>query len=172
MNAYLSKPFRMRELEHMLSRYLAAFASTDHSEASDRPTLRNTEGSIVDLGVIANLRNMGQRGRKDIAGGAIRLYLKHSPRMLDTIIDALRTQDTAAVIAAAHKWKSSSSIVGAAQLAQLLQQIEDGAANGSLKSGKLLEVDLTTQYEAVREALTFALNNEDVRTPLLLAGNT
>ena len=172
MNAYLSKPFRMRELEQMLSRYLAAFASTDHSEASDRPTLRNTEGSIVDLCVIANLRNMGQRGRKDIAGGVIGLYLKHSPRMLDTIIDALRTQDTAAAIAAAHKWKSSSSIVGAEQLAQLLQQIEDGAANGSLKSGKLLEVDLTTQYEAVREALTFALNNEDVRTPLLLAGNT
>lgn len=171
MNAYLSKPFRMRELEHMLSRFLAAFAATDDSEASDRRTRRDAEGSIVDLGVIANLRNMGQRGRKDIAEGAIGLYLKHSPRMLDTIIDALRTQDTAAVIAAAHKWKSSSSIVGAAQLAQLLQQIEDGAAKGSLKPGKLLESDLTTQYEAVREALTLALNNDDDRTSLRLAEN-
>lgn len=161
MNAYLSKPFRVRELEQMLSRYLAAFAG-DYSQTTSRSILRHDAvDSIVDLNVIANLRNIGQSGRKDVVRGAISLYLKHSPRLLETIVDALQAQDMPAVIATAHKWKSSSSIVGAAQLAQLLQQIEDSASIGSLKPVKMLEYDLTTQFEAVREALTLALEEEE-----------
>ena len=171
MNAYLSKPFPMRELEQMLSRYLAAFEATADSVVSSNRPLHSAEASIVDLSVIANLRKMGQAGRKDVAKGAIELYLKHSPRLLESIVDGLRAQDTGAVIAGAHKWKSSSSIVGAAQLAQLLQQIEDNASKGSLELVKPLAVELTTQYEAVREALALALDNEDAQTPVPLVGN-
>lgn len=175
MSGFLSKPFRMRELEQMLSRYLAAFAVTDRSPGTLDP-MTDSGNAIVDMGVIANLKNMGQNGRKDVAAGAIGLYLKHSPRLLESILDGLRSQDLAAVVLAAHKWKSSSSIVGAAQLAQLLQEIEDGAANESIVPGKSLETELTRQYEAVRDILTRELSEGDktnvLQAPAALAGNS
>lgn len=175
MSGFLSKPFRMRELEQMLSRYLAAFAVMDHSPGTLDP-MTDTGNAIIDMGIIANLKNMGQNGRKDVAAGAIGLYLKHSPRLLETILDALRSRDLAAVVLAAHKWKSSSSIVGAAQLAQLLQEIEDGAANESIVPGKSLETELTRQYEAVRDILTRELSEGDktnvLQAPAALAGNS
>lgn len=161
MNGYLSKPFRVRELEQMLSRYLAAFAEPGNPTTAHLRPVHNTEASVVDLGVIANLRSIGSSGRKDVAKGAIGLYLKHSPRLLETILDALRAQDIPAVVAAAHKWKSSSAIVGATRLAQLLEEIEDSGSNGSLKAGRLLESALASQFEAVREALSLALDNEE-----------
>ncbi|MBK8335665.1 MAG: response regulator [Sterolibacteriaceae bacterium] len=175
MSGFLSKPFRMKELEQMLSRYLAAFAVTGNSPGATDPMF-DSGNAIVDMGVIANLKNMGQNGRKDVAAGAIGLYLKHSPRLLETILDGLRSQDLATVVLAAHKWKSSSSIVGAAQLAQLLQEIEDGAANESIAPGKSLETELTRQYEAVRDILIRELSAGDktsvIQAPAAVAGNS
>lgn len=160
MNAFLSKPFRMRELEQTLSRYLAAFSATANRPLSSSQLSREADGLAIDPGVIETLRNMSQNGRKDFAKGAIGLYLTHSPRLLETILEALRAQDMAAIVATSHKWKSSSSIVGATKLAGLLQRIEDAASNGLLKSDWPIESDLVTQYESVREALTIALNDE------------
>lgn len=175
MSGFLSKPFRMRELEQTLSRYLAAFAGTSKLPETPDPAL-DTENAVVDMGVIANLKKMGLNGRKDVAAGAIGLYLKHSPRLLETILDALRSGDSAAIALVAHKWKSSSLIVGATQLAQLLQQVEDSAANESIVSPKTLATELARQFEEVREVLSRELNAGEtangLQAPAALAGNT
>jgi signal transduction histidine kinase/AmiR/NasT family two-component response regulator/HPt (histidine-containing phosphotransfer) domain-containing protein len=174
MSGFLSKPFRMRELEQTLSRYLAAFAGTSKLPETPDPAL-DTENAVVDMGVIANLKKMGLNGRKDVAAGAIGLYLKHSPRLLETILDALRSGDSAAIALVAHKWKSSSLIVGATQLAQLLQQVEDSAANESIVSPKTLATELARQFEEVREVLSRELNAGEtangLQAPAALAGN-
>jgi signal transduction histidine kinase/CheY-like chemotaxis protein/HPt (histidine-containing phosphotransfer) domain-containing protein len=164
MNAYLAKPFRMSDLEHLLARFLAAFtAGPGTMEATLQDALFDSN-AIVDLKVIADLRRIGGNGRKDVARGAISLYLKHSPRLFETIVTALQARDFPTLATAAHKWKSSSAIVGAAQLSNLLQQIEDGATNRNLSIGRGLESELSTQFEAVREALTLALGEDEPET--------
>lgn len=122
----------MRVFEQMHTRYLAVFSATDGAPGSPGRLSEGGEGSAVDPNIIASLRSTGQEGRKDVANGAISLYLKHSPRLLQTILDAIRTQDTAAIVAVAHKWKSSSSIVGATKLARLLEETENRASNALL----------------------------------------
>lgn len=156
MDAYLPKPFQIQDMESILSRFLHEVPGAPGLVPATLPVF-DAEPAVdvpIDMEVIAGLRSVGSSGKRDVAGGAVALYLQHSPKLLDQVIGGIERGQPMEVADAAHKWKSSSAIVGAANLAKLLAEIEETAAGGDLDKLADLKDQLKTQFETVRTALT------------------
>ncbi len=163
MDDYLSKPFDIAQLQEVLAKWLPeqdpATAPAGQPENNPRSEAA-PQAPRLNPAVLSQLRRLGQPGKPSVLARMIRLYLEHAPKQLGQLRDAIERSDTEGVREAAHAFKSSSANLGAVQVSELCNRVEQAARDGGLEGVEVLYKDLEQAMSAVRIALDHELQKE------------
>ncbi len=179
MDDYLSKPFSQKQLRDLIAKWLPTTARSpqtgprDQEEqppgakllplpgASSHPTLSETgcadraaippsEGTPINQ-VLQQKYLWGPLSREGVER-VIRAYLETSPGLLESMREAIVSRDLAELAELAHRFRSSSAMLGASHLAELCGQVEDRARDGSPEAFELVPA-VGDEFERVAVAL-------------------
>lgn len=114
-------------------------------------TLPTTLSPLVDENVLDEfIKFMGDEG-KDLARDLIDMYLKNSPKMLDSIHADLRTNNVDQLKTHIHTLKGSSAQLGVVGVASLCRSIEDVILEGRFSELDDLICQLDETYSKVTD---------------------
>jgi PAS domain S-box-containing protein len=159
MNDYISKPVRMDELVQVLEKCLPlkrinGNASSIENEAKLAQPLvdQDTNHTVLDLAVLETFqREMG--GDADgVIAELIGYYLTETPRLFETMHEAIAQQDLDTLHRSAHSLKASSYSLGATRVGHLCQTLETDALVAIPHDNMALLLRLESEYEHVKVA--------------------
>jgi len=176
MDDYLTKPLVLKELEKILEVWLknqderTSFIAPEvnrssvhnddteylapQTEPSVEPEKQNTrvsdEESPIDFNVLNDMRQNLQASK---INWIIELYLQELPSYLETLQQALTSQDGEALYLAAHKFKGASAILGAQRVVALCKVLETQGRSGALDIAPKSLVQMKTACDSLKLAL-------------------
>jgi len=167
MDDFLSKPFRLKELAEMLSRWTGRSETVVRVEPGataacsklplEEQTAHRLSGSpddCIEPGALENIRSLQKAGSPDMLKRVIQIYMTDSVLLIDEMIKALAEEDPEALRKAAHKLKSSSANLGAGRLAGFCRQVEEiGRAESTEGISALISL-IRKEHRIVEEALS------------------
>ena len=161
MDDYLSKPFTIRELGEMVSKWVSV-----GSKDSRCPVESQAESAVpakppfspIDQIVIDGIRELEGDGNQGFLERVINLYLTGASRLMQGVISSAEKGDTESLLRAAHTLKSSSANVGATGLSDLCRQLEEKARKDEpVSAGDPLLSRFEGEFQSVQEALAAIL---------------
>jgi signal transduction histidine kinase/CheY-like chemotaxis protein/HPt (histidine-containing phosphotransfer) domain-containing protein len=166
MDDYLPKPLRQEALQKALSRWLAGGSGStvvqskppqDFPGERPRDTARvlaaTPDGTAIDHKVLDNIRALQQTGSPDLLGRMIKLYLDHTPELLEALRQAVERSDPDEIVRQAHSIKSSSAFVGAVRLSVLCKDLEALGRDGVIQAAPASLAEIQTEYTRVEREL-------------------
>jgi CheY-like chemotaxis protein len=149
MDAYLTKPVTVAQLDAVLARWHKAA-----TPAAPGGTLAGTPGDdVLDSRALTALRDRQDEGEPDVLAGMIADYLRDTPPRLAALHEALARADAEAVRREAHGIKGSSGYLGAVAMARLCTELEGQARAGDLTQALELAHAIAAAFERVRAHL-------------------
>ncbi len=134
---YITKPIAPRALRSMVRRYCRAkglFVDSDLSTAPPPVSLEPGRSESVSSPRVAPAEpSSGQ----NLSSNVLKVFLKHVPRQVESIANAVTAGDAEALKAAAHKLKGGCLVAGVTKMAEICAQLEDGAAEQSALASEL-----------------------------------
>ncbi|MEO8900710.1 MAG: response regulator [Polyangiaceae bacterium] len=137
MDDYVTKPLDPRLLQEALERWwpqVSVVPSANRGVSIPAPGLDSTEG-VLAPGVHRS-------------PGVVRVFLRHVPEQIVSIVNAVAADDDDALRAAAHKLKGSCLSVGVPRMTQLCASLESVPSNA-----RELTAELEREFARVREHL-------------------
>ena len=107
---------------------------------------------VLDLSVLAALRELGGVDEPGLADELLQLFLQDSSRRVANLEDALASGDRAGLARTAHTLRSSSTNVGALRVARICTELETIAREGAVRDAAFRVRELARAIAAVREA--------------------
>ena len=147
MDDYIAKPVRLADLEATLQRALENIRPAPGGTAAPVAT------PILDTEALATLRELRQSNKPDPVAELIDLFLRDTPARLQEIKGAIAKQDAAGLESAAHNLSGCASNLGAKQLAELCQRLEEQAETGALDGAAAMLVQVEQEFANARRAL-------------------
>ena len=150
-NDTLLKPFTRDKLAQCLHKWSYEIVS--------KSDVTETKNDNVDLPILADeqldeVYEMSVDTGGEIVRQIIRLYLQHSPVLIEQIQQAEMDNDNDALFKAAHSLKSSSGTIGALRIQHIATVIEHiGRGIGEIGNVKELILSLTVSFDDVKQAL-------------------
>lgn len=159
MDDYLSKPFGQDQLRGMIAKWLPGV----HWPAKPTPKakLLPLSAAVSHPGDPSEEPPINQVLQQKYLWAAlspegvervIRVYLKTSPGVLESMRKAIESRDLAELAELAHRFRSSSAMLGASHLAELCGQAEDLARDGSPEAFEFFPA-VEDEFERVAGAL-------------------
>jgi CheY-like chemotaxis protein len=124
MNDYISKPVQIENLRKALERCTESLESSSDPEESD--------DTVLDKGVIAQLRELNEEGDSDIVAEMMSIFLEDAPPRMNGMHDSYSQKDAMKLREYSHSLKGSLTTLGATRLATICIEIEDKARAASL----------------------------------------
>jgi signal transduction histidine kinase/CheY-like chemotaxis protein/HPt (histidine-containing phosphotransfer) domain-containing protein len=145
MDDYLSKPFRLADLQATLTRWLP-------EELSARTAMPEAGVPAIGIPELDELRSLGatDSALADVA----RIYLESSRGCLEEMAIALERRDRDSLEQVAHKLKGAIGTFGTKMAATLCARIRIGAGTESLEVLAELRVQLAHELEASNKRLS------------------
>ena len=109
---------------------------------------------ILDLDVIAGLRELGGEDDPGLLLELVGLFLTDAPTYVSEIVTGFEGNDLARVQRASHTLKSSSANMGAMGLSGLARTIEGVAKTADMDLLRELQGELQAVYQETAEALS------------------
>jgi len=159
MDDYVSKPFKLEELERVLTRWLPAGGAVAADDAPAREEERDgaagaeQPADVLDEARLEFIRSMQRPGKPDLVAKVVRLYLDRTPELIDAIAQAVGSRDARALQTAAHSLKSSSANLGATRVAEAARALEQFGREGELDGAPDALETLRDAYPPVRAGL-------------------
>jgi len=100
------------------------------------------------------LQALESNGSPGLVSRVIETYLRTSPEMIESIRQALGSEDAEAIERAAHSLKSSSATLGALELAELCKELEQIGREAETTRAAEVFASLETEFDRVRRALS------------------
>lgn len=147
MDDYIAKPVHLADLEATLQRALENIRPAAGGGAAPVQT------AILDTEALATLRELRQSNKPDPVAELIDLFLRGTPARLQEMKDAIAKQDAAGLESAAHNLSGCASNLGAKQLADLCQRLEEQAQTGPLNGAAAMLVQIEQEFANARRAL-------------------
>ncbi|MBD2497781.1 response regulator [Nostoc sp. FACHB-280] len=161
MNDYVSKPIRLEALEAVLKhsniqQYQDSLppqliAETEYVLPSI--SLNADVTAAIDYSFIEELKNMAGSDGEHLVSELIQVYLEDTPRRIEMIQTAIAVGDRINLQKAAHALRSPSVSIGAVNLGDICETLENSASDQSLESLVLLINQLESEYHKVITAL-------------------
>ena len=148
MNAYLSKPIRIEELQSILKEWGEHRPGRKVDEAPVGGT-----APIVDPVRVKELVLMDARQQTELLSQLIDLYLEEFPELLQKMKESAGRGDLASIKKAAHKLKGSSLNLGVTLVAGICKELEIRTATGDLEGARALLLEVEQNSEPVRASL-------------------
>jgi len=126
---YLPKPFRQQQLDELIERWIGNAPSMKPrlaAKAGPQATADAApdEAQVLDMTVIARIREMEQRGAARLLDRLIKTYLSTAARLVGDAERALEEGNAEALRHAVHTLKSSSANLGATNLSKHFAALE------------------------------------------------
>ncbi|HVS11389.1 MAG TPA: ATP-binding protein, partial [Planctomycetota bacterium] len=100
-------------------------ASAEHHDVHEDNAMDScSDEPLLDMGVIAMLKELGGAEEPELFEELIELFIKDSRHHLEELAEALRSSDSERLERTAHTLKSSSANIGARSLSRLCARIE------------------------------------------------
>lgn len=113
------------------------------------------QNPVIDLSTFETLKDaMGA----DFINELVQTYFDETPLLITKLQDALTSQDCEGLRMAAHSIKSTSNSFGALELGTLAKELEFMGRDLNLVGAPGKVKDLTTNYDAVKQALKELIN--------------
>ena len=149
MNDYLSKPFKVVQLQKMLERWALQAPPTAHVPSVLAPVGRSIDSSVFD-----DFRETGPGGGASaFVTQLIDQYLAEATVRMAALKDAVERHDAPALRLATHSLKGTSSTVGAHGLAAICDELEALARLTIFEGTPALVIELEEEFKRVRVAL-------------------
>ncbi|MBD2448129.1 response regulator [Nostoc sp. FACHB-152] len=158
MNDYVSKPIRLEALEAVLKKQ--QHQNSEPSEpihiaevALPYTSLESDLEEVIDPTFLQELKNMAGSEGKHLVTELIQVYFEDTPMRMQIIQDAIAVGDRIKLQKAAHALRSPSVSIGAVNLGNLCETLENAAPNQSLEQVSILISQLESEYKKVITAL-------------------
>jgi CheY-like chemotaxis protein len=148
MDDYISKPIRGKELQIALERW----GQAESVQPAPAPA-QDTTPTTIDWTVLDGLRALQEEGESDFVEETISLYLADAPSLIESLRQAVRQGDAAALRLAAHTLKGNSNSLGAKRMGAVSLELEKMGRSGTIEEAESLLVELENEFERVRRAL-------------------
>lgn len=117
------------------------------------PELR-TGAFLLDQKALDNIRAVHREGAPKLLERVIKIYFESSPKILQTLRDAVAGEDAAETIErAAHSLRSSSANLGATKLAALCEGLEEMARENRTEGANAILIEIEKLYPLVCDSL-------------------
>jgi len=164
MDDYLSKPYTLDQLGLTIGRWLppGGDAKMRLETMKDTPTEDSSvsQADPLDHSVLKSIRSLQRQGAPDMIARVIGMYMDRTPKMMESLREAVAAGRASAMQEAAHSLKSSSGNVGAMNLVALCKELEQMGRENSLQSASEVLTRIEAEYEAVRKALTMEVQRD------------
>ncbi len=115
--------------------------------------LGGSERGPIDQDIFGCLCALQNPGRPNVLSKVLRIYLGDATNLMEKLRASIARGDGSRTRNAAHSLRSSSSVVGALGLAQLLGALEAVCSDPSGQDAGEMMSDIEREYERVRAAL-------------------
>ncbi|GAB4535887.1 MAG: hypothetical protein Tsb0014_23220 [Pleurocapsa sp.] len=161
MDDYISKPIRVDELKAALSKCQPEANSQDNPQLPNRKAAKTSQprGETVDFSVLESLCEMAGEEASLLLTEMINTYLEDTEQRLQDIADAITQANAETIKQAAHSMKSSSANLGAMNLAQVCEQLEQLGRAQTIENTATLLTDARSQFALVEQDLRSFLTN-------------
>lgn len=149
MDDYLAKPFTQEQLTTLLSRWLPAEDLPPAPVEAAIAPREEESGELLDQRALESLRLL----RPGLLLRVLDVWLEESPQLLAQLQRAQQQQDNEGLRRAAHSLKNSAANVGARQLSQLCQQLEQQVRQSPQQNLQPLLTDIEHHFMLARNAI-------------------
>ena len=146
MNGYLTKPFKAHDLFTAVEEWTPA---PPVAPASPLPP----SGSPAPVDLDGFRATMREASAEDAVDSIVATFVTALPGYLDTLAKAVAAQDAAGIQQGAHAFKSAAGSIGAHELADALQAVEQAARAGTVDAACALFEPARDKAEAVMSYL-------------------
>ncbi|MDJ0572516.1 MAG: response regulator, partial [Pleurocapsa sp. MO_192.B19] len=147
MDDYVSKPIRVEELKEALVRCKSV--STE-KELGNKETANIT---AIDFSVLESICEMAGDEASLLVEEMITSYLDDTETRLQAIANAITEADAETIHQAAHSMKSSSANLGAVNLAQLCEELEQLGRNKTIDNTENLLSSAVSEFQQAKQEL-------------------
>jgi signal transduction histidine kinase/DNA-binding response OmpR family regulator len=168
MDDYLAKPFTIKQLYQVMTRWLGNSRGADVNgqfPTSVETTMAlpampepypatETNPLIIDLKLIKNILALQRPGSPNLLNRIIEKYIADFPGNMASLHQAISEKDNTRIRMAAHSLKSSSANLGATHLAELFKNMELLARNSTTEGVPELLGQIESSFPEVKEALS------------------
>jgi PAS domain S-box-containing protein len=183
MDDYLTKPFTLSQLEHLLARWVPRTPTAQPmeyeeptrlssrqlegeqgavSQKAEPPNGKSAEPTIIDQAALAAIRALQRPGQPDLLMRVLAQYLSTSQETVDRIRRAVLSNDAVELRASAHRLKSSSAQLGASALATDCRELEMMGAGHEFGRAEEVLSKFERHYAAACAAFHDELTKGDV----------
>ena len=168
MDGFLTKPFTLAQIETCLAEVLGGVDRDGRSGATsgsagatvsenipvpkDDYAVAANDRRVLDLAVLSQVEQM-QRSGDDLVDRIIDLYAVHAPQALLELTTAVASDASDDVARCAHALKSLSCNIGAQQVAELCDEIEECARAGDISAATQNMTELSKHLDHAMAAL-------------------
>ncbi|MBU7583576.1 MAG: response regulator [Nostoc sp. TH1S01] len=157
MNDYISKPIRLEALETVLKKLdIQQHQNPAPPELIDVPEsglpFISPDANVpaaIDSSFLEELKNMAGSDGEHLVAELIQVYLEDTPMKMQMIKDGIAVGDRTKLQKAAHALRSPSVSIGAVNLGEICETLEDAATTQSLEAISVLINQLEAEYKKV-----------------------
>jgi two-component system, sensor histidine kinase and response regulator len=158
MDGYLSKPFTIKKLGNILSKWLSVEMQKEPGGAAggllETAVAAKPPISPIDKRVLDGIRELEGAGNRGFFERVVKLYLSGAPGLVEGVLAGAEKGDMDSLLRAVHTLKSSSANVGAVGLSDICRKIEGKARAGeSIAAGDPLLSKFEGESRSAHEAL-------------------
>jgi len=152
MDDYLPKPFTLDQLHRVMSKWLGAKAPAEVQPLA-APVPAASSPFRLDLHFINDLAAHQKPGTPNALGNLIDKYLRIFPTQMENLERAVAAGDFETMLLLAHSLKSSTAMMGSAQLAGLFRELELRGKSRTLEGTAELMVAIEAAAAEMKAAL-------------------
>jgi len=152
MDDYLSKPVKKEDLKKTLAQWLIYDTlpqTADNTSASREMAEKTAQHPLIDQQTLTSLQEL----MEEEFPALINSYIEDAPKLLADILSSSKEAEREVLVRAAHTLKSSSSNLGAKQLATIAGAVEKESQANKLGAVAALIPSLQTALDETIEAL-------------------
>lgn len=149
MDDYMSKPFKMKQLEELLLRWLPKAPRQDKETYEAQPENEESGENILNINSLKQITAL----QPDLLAKVVAIYFQNSTSLINTIRSAVASGDASALSMAAHSMKSSSANLGALTLAEFCKELEMRGRENNIDGVQSIVSYMEMEYARVQTAL-------------------
>jgi len=166
MDDYVSKPFTRDQLMRVINKWLQqstesspAQAEAESKSPSNTPVSatssdRQANSSPIDTAAMESIQALENNGSPGLTARLIEVYLRSSPEIIDSMRQAIVSEDAETIERAAHSLKSSSATLGALELSEYCRRLEQIGREAATDQAAEVFASLEMEFDRVRRALS------------------
>ncbi len=157
MDAYISKPYRLRDLRRVFKQHLQRHPAALVAEgARGEADAEEASGATIDLQAFVSLRELLDSDDPQELASLLDEFQGAVIEVVDALANALAADDAEAVKVAAHSLKANAKTLGGRELAGLAEWYEQRAERGQLEEAVRRADELEPTHARFVAALTRA----------------